>query len=131
MTKFEHCSTCLDEGWYTYSNKDGEPVQEQCRFCHDTPNSIYRQNATNVKLAETQQLLNRAIEILERLVPRCSHCENFGKWQFDDEDGVEHLCDTHKGHPFYAHGPELIEDVVETEKFMQHIKSLDPPTQSE
>lgn len=38
----EHCPHCPDQGFIVKANRNaGEPEQEQCEWCHTTPNSAF------------------------------------------------------------------------------------------
>jgi len=56
VVKLVHCPNCPDQGWYAVEDENGEPEQEQCRFCYVVENSYF--NA-----AQTEAAKNSLVEV--------------------------------------------------------------------
>jgi len=62
VVKLVHCPNCPDQGWYAVEGENGEPEQEQCRFCYVVENSYFNAAQTEAaknSLAEVQAKVDK------------------------------------------------------------------------
>jgi len=57
----EHCG-CGDVGFYVVTDGDGEPMQEQCRFCYTTPWSVFNVMAIQYAYAHRNDKAEMVVE---------------------------------------------------------------------
>jgi len=51
----------------------------------------------------------------------CRHCDNYGEYEYEDEDGSEWLCEKHKEKHFYAYGGRKDESIGDYMRTIKHI----------
>lgn len=92
------------------------------------------------KVAELQQAMDdaeargrdaglvRALREALLDVAGCKYCDPavLGVWEWDDEDGIERVCDEHKDSHFYAHGPFLNDKLRAASDALRNSASAQP-----